>query len=350
LAPKAMGLIAVVRARAHSNVTPTTVTADLWPRLGHVVGLIPPIMPCRRPEMHGGSDPAGPRKSSSPPAGYCLQMARLSSQDRAKLPDTAFAYIDSRGRRRLPIHDESHVRNALARFDRVSFEDDTARALARTRLLNAAKRHGILPVGFIDGQLRSERRVGATGSTDAASLPKGTVTFLFTDIEDSTSLLTRLGDGYAALLDDVRRIIRTAVRERDGREVDARADEFFAAFQQPAQAIEAAVAMQRELGERTWPAKAECKVRAGIHTGRPSLTDTGYVGLDVHTVARICAAASGGQILVSGVTRTGLAGAAPAGVRFRSLGRHRLPGLNRPEMLLQVLADGLPVDFPPLRL
>jgi class 3 adenylate cyclase len=205
-------------------------------------------------------------------------------------------------------------------------------------------------VGFIDGQLRSERRVAATGSTDAASLPKGLVTFLFTDIEDSTSLLTKLGDGYAKLLGEVRGIIRTAVREAGGREVDARADEFFAVFQRPATAVEAAIAMQRELGGRTWPAKAECKVRAGIHTGRPTLTDTGYVGLAVHTVARVCAAASGGQILMSGETRNGLRGAPAAGVRLRSLGRHRLPGLSRPEVLLQVMADGLPADFPPLRL
>src|SRR6266487_4761083 len=121
-------------------------------------------------------------------------MARLKTSERALLPDSAFAYVDSRGRRKLPIHDEAHVRNALARFERVSFEDDAARARARKRLLNAAKKYGILPVGFIDGQFQSERRQGATGSADAASLPRGTVTFLFTDIEDSTGLLTKLGD------------------------------------------------------------------------------------------------------------------------------------------------------------
>src|SRR5438105_8266401 len=90
-------------------------------------------------------------------------MAELSSRERARLPDSAFAYIDSRGRRKLPIHDESHVRNALARFERVAFEDDAARERARRRLLNAAKRYGIVPVGFIDGQFRSERRNAAAG-------------------------------------------------------------------------------------------------------------------------------------------------------------------------------------------
>src|SRR2546423_6723869 len=90
-------------------------------------------------------------------------MAKLSSSERAKLPDSAFAYIDSSGRRRLPINDQAHVRNALARFERVRFEDDAARERARKRLLNAAKKYGIVPVGFITGQLRSEGRHAAAG-------------------------------------------------------------------------------------------------------------------------------------------------------------------------------------------
>src|SRR2546423_15148782 len=88
-------------------------------------------------------------------------MAKLSSSERAKLPDSAFAYIDSSGRRRLPINDEAHVRNALSRFERVKFEDDAARERARKRLLNAAKKYGIVPVGFITGQLRTERTQAA---------------------------------------------------------------------------------------------------------------------------------------------------------------------------------------------
>ncbi|HEX9376795.1 MAG TPA: adenylate/guanylate cyclase domain-containing protein [Actinomycetota bacterium] len=278
-------------------------------------------------------------------------MARLSSSDRARLPDSAFAYVDSRGRRRLPINDESHVRNALARFERVAFEDEAARERARRRLLNAAKRYGILPVGFITGQLRAERTLGAAdGRTlDAATLPTGFVTFLLTDIEGSTGLLERLGDRYAALLKDVRDIVRGAVLEAGGREVDSRADEFFAAFARPAPAIVAAVAMQGTLGERSWPDDVQCRVRIGIHSGRPSLTDTGYVGLAVHTAARICTAAHGAQIVVSGQTRTALRGSVPAGVRLHNLGAHRLPGLTRAETLFQVKAKGLPTDFPPLR-
>jgi len=118
----------------------------------------------------------------------------LSATARARLPNSSFAYIDSQGRRRLPINDISHVRNALARFDQVDFEDDAARERARERLLRAAKKHGIVPLGFFDGQLRKAR------GANVRSLPRGTVTFLLTDIEGSTRLLERLGDDYTGLL------------------------------------------------------------------------------------------------------------------------------------------------------
>jgi class 3 adenylate cyclase len=274
-------------------------------------------------------------------------MAKLSASDRARLPDSAFAYIDSRGRRRLPIHDEAHVRNALARFERVAFEDDAGRDKARKRLLNAAKKYGIVPVGFIDGQVRSERRNARPN--DISTLPTGSVTFLLTDIEDSTAILRHLGDRYAQLLNDVRGLVRGAVVEAGGREVDARADEFFGVFRGAASAVEAAVSIQRTMLGRTWPDGLECRLRAGIHSGRPTLTETGYIGLSVHTAARVCSAAHGGQIVLSGETKRAIEGSAPAGVRLRSLGRHRLPGLTRDEALFQVEADGLEGDFPPLR-
>jgi class 3 adenylate cyclase len=273
-------------------------------------------------------------------------VARLSTRERASLPDRAFAYVDSSGRRRLPIHDEAHVRNALGRFDRVAFEDDAAREKARRRLLVAAKKYGIVPVGFITGQLRSER---AERSPDFSAFPTGSVTFLLTDIEGSTRLLGRLGEGYAPLLKDVRGLIRDAVRRSDGRKVDAHGDEFFSVFAQAAPAIEAAVALQRSLGSRTWPDGVDVRVRAGIHSGRPTLTETGYVGLSVHTVARLCSVAHGGQIVVSGKTKAAIAGSMPAGVRLKSLGRHPLSGLGQSESLFQVHAEGLRTGFPPLR-
>jgi class 3 adenylate cyclase len=264
----------------------------------------------------------------------------LDSTARARLPDSSFAYIDSQGRRRLPINDISHVRNALARFDQVDFEDDAARERARERLLRAAKKHGIVPLGFFDGQLRKAK------GANVRSLPRGTVTFLLTDIEGSTRLLERLGDEYAGLLRDVRTAIRTSVRAASGLEVDARADEFFAVFRRPAHALDAALAIQRSLREKTWPQKADVRVRIGMHTGRPTLTDTGYVGIAVHIAARVCWASHGGQILVSSAAHQAFTERLAKGVAFRSLGRFSLHGVAEPEQLYQVDASDLRVKFP----
>jgi class 3 adenylate cyclase len=267
-------------------------------------------------------------------------VTTLSATARAQLPDSSFAYIDSQGRRRLPINDVSHVRNALARFDQVDFEDDAARERARERLLRAAKKHGIVPLGFFDGQLRK------AGAANVRSLPRGTLTFLLTDIEGSTRLLERLGDDYAGLLRDVRTVIRTNVRAASGHEVDARADEFFAVFRRPPHALEAALAIQRSLREKTWPRKADVRVRIGMHTGRPTLTDTGYVGIAVHIAARVCWASHGGQILLSSAARESFTDRLAEGVAFRSLGRHSLHGVAEPEQLFQVDASDMRAKFP----
>ena len=273
-------------------------------------------------------------------------MARLSTRDRANLPDRAFAYIDADGRRRLPIHDEAHVRNALGRFERVRFEDDAARERARRRLLNAAKKYGIVPVGFITGQLRSER---TARGTDFSTYPTGAVTFLMTDIEGSTELLQDLGDDWAVALRDVRTVVRTAVRRSGGLKVDATGDEFLSVFERAAPALEAAIDLQRSMLAKSWPGKREIRVRAGIHGGRPTLTETGYVGLAVHTVARVCSVGHGGQIVLTGQAKGGIEGSALAGTTYKSLGRHKLPGLPHPETLYQVRAKGLMTRFPPLR-
>ena len=105
-----------------------------------------------------------------------------------------------------------------------------------------------------------------------------------------------------------------------GREIDARADEFFAVFERAGAAVEAAVAVQRDLAAREWTDGLEVRLRFGIHSGHPTLTEAGYIGLAVHTTARICAAAHGGQIVVSAATRTAIGASPPAGVRFRGLG------------------------------
>ncbi len=272
-------------------------------------------------------------------------MAKLDPDSRSRLPDSAFAYVDSRGRRRLPINDEPHVRNALARFNQVAFESPAARERARKRLLNAAKKYGIVPVGFITSQLETERRHAATG-LDVATLPRGVVTLLMSDIEESTALLHRLGNRYRDLLRGVRHILRNAVSRADGHPIDARADDFFAVFKTAGNALEAAVAIHRALDERTWPDGLQVRVRIGIHSGRPKLTDVGYIGVAVHTAARICSAAHGGQVVVSGRTREALGRSTPEGIRLRSLGRHRLRGLEETHSLYQVQAEGLRTRFP----
>jgi len=275
-------------------------------------------------------------------------MPQLSQKTRDQLPDRDFAYIDSSGRRRLPINDEAHVRNALSRFNQTAFEDEAARDRARTRLLRAAKKYGIVPVGFMTGQLTNARMRGEVDAraVEVRTLPTGVITFLLADIEDSTGLVRRLGDRYGGLLADARRLLRTAIRAAGGREVDTRADEMFAVFKQAPAALDAALAVQRKVQARTWPDGLDVRIRIGLHTGEPTLTDTGYVGLAVNTAARVCFAAHGGQIVLSSAARDAVEPSMPAGTGFRDLGSHKLQGLPVAQALFQVEAAGLPTEFP----
>jgi class 3 adenylate cyclase len=381
-------------------------------------------------------------------------MARLSATERAQLPDSAFAYVDSQGKRRLPIHDASHVRNALARFDRVPFESEAARQRSRQRLLAAAKKHGIVPLGFIDAQLRNNRKHAAAGrvlievarikssdeledqlrralgdptltmfqwseeqdswmdgegrpitlpsisaartvtileargrpstallhdpavlsdadvaeavlaavrfvverqrleqetyrrTVDPARLPTGFVTHLLTDVEGSTELLTQLTDRYADLLAKLRRIIGQEIRRNGGHEVEVRADDSYAVFEQAAAALRGAIGFQRRLETARWPDGIRVRVRVGIHSGEISLSEGGYVGLSVNTAARVMAAGHGGQILTTPATRDAIGDDALDGATFRSLGAHRFAGLPEPVELLQIEAEGLMYDFP----
>jgi class 3 adenylate cyclase len=206
-------------------------------------------------------------------------------------------------------------------------------------------------VGFIQSQLRKERTRGRNEAQDrrAASLPRGTVTFLMTDVQGSTSLLAELDDEYGPMLSDVRRLIREKVRKSGGHEVEVHADEFLAAFASAPAACEAAVMIQRRMAEKAWPSKRPVKVRIGIHRGHPNLTDGHYIGLSVHATARLCQSAHGGQVVVSRAAREAMTDGIPEGVGFRALGRHRLRGFPRPDLLYQVTAPGLRTQFPDLR-
>jgi DNA-binding NarL/FixJ family response regulator/class 3 adenylate cyclase len=182
-----------------------------------------------------------------------------------------------------------------------------------------------------------------------ADLPTGTVTFLFTDVEGSTNLVGTLGEGYGDVMSEHRRLLRAAVSEAGGHEIDSRGDEFFAVFQRTRDAVEAALKAQRDLAEHEWPANGAVRVRIGIHTGEPILGESGYEGLDVHRVARICAAGHGGQVLISQTTRNLLEAGQVLEAEFQDLGEHGLRGLPRPERIFQLIAPHLPAQFPPLR-
>src|SRR6202011_4313966 len=140
-------------------------------------------------------------------------------------------------------------------------------------------------------------------------------------------------------LADVRRLLRSAIRESEGREVDARADEMFAVFARAQAALKAALAMQRRMLARARPDGSQVRVRVGLHSGSPTLTDSGYVGMVVNTAARVCFAGRGGQIVLSTEARDAVLVALPAGVGFKDLGLHRLQGLQEPVALFQVLAE-----------
>ena len=123
-------------------------------------------------------------------------------------------------------------------------------------------------------------------------LPAGVVTFLFTDVEGSTRLVRELGDAYAGALQEHRRLLRSVFAAHNGVEVDTQGDAFFVAFARASDAVAAAAAAQQAL------APGPIKVRMGLHTGEPRLTEEGYVGLDVHKGARIAAVGHGGQVLM----------------------------------------------------
>jgi predicted ATPase len=164
-------------------------------------------------------------------------------------------------------------------------------------------------------------------------LPTGSVTFLFTDVEGSTRLLYELGGAYAGALADHRRALREVFAAHGGVEVDTQGDAFFVAFGRAADALAAAAAGQAAL------VRGPIRVRMGLHTGEPIVTEEGYVGLDVHRASRIAAAGHGGQVVVSRTTRELVA------EELRELGEHRLKDFSEPVALFQ-LGDGF---FPPLK-
>jgi class 3 adenylate cyclase len=180
-------------------------------------------------------------------------------------------------------------------------------------------------------------------------LPTGTVTFLFSDIEGSTRLLQQLGPDYARVLGEHQALLREGWVAHKGVEIDTEGDSFFVAFPSAPQAVAAAAAATRGLAAHPWPEGASVRVRIGLHTGAPALAGHSYVGLDVHRAARIAAAGHGGQVLLSEATWVLAEPELPEGAILRDLGEFRLKDLQRPEQIYQLVLDGLPSDFPPLK-
>jgi predicted ATPase/serine/threonine protein kinase/DNA-binding CsgD family transcriptional regulator len=196
----------------------------------------------------------------------------------------------------------------------------------------------------------SEHRVESGQSQSIKrNLPTGTVTLLFTDIEGSTRLLERLGDSYADVLAECRQLLRATFQEWNGREVDTQGDAFFIAFARATDAVLAAVDVQRALSAHPWPEGVAVRVRMGLHTGEPTLTHEGYVGLDVNRAARIMSAGHGGQVLLSQTTANLVEQDLPEDITLRDLGEHHLKDLARPRHLFQLVISGLPADFQPLK-
>ena len=180
-------------------------------------------------------------------------------------------------------------------------------------------------------------------------LPAGTVTLLFSDIEGSTALLSRLGDQYARALSAQRAVLRAAFDECRGRELGTEGDSFFAVFESAGEAVRCCIAAQRALASHDWPCGVQVRVRMGLHSGEPARHEDGYVGLDVHRAARIAAAAHGGQVVLSDATRQLAGSRLPAGVSLRDLGWHWLKDIEAPERIYQLVAAGLEEHFPPLK-
>jgi predicted ATPase/class 3 adenylate cyclase len=182
------------------------------------------------------------------------------------------------------------------------------------------------------------------------TVPTGTVTFLFTDIEGSTRLIQELDSvGYREVLEQHQRLLRAAFAARGGVERGTEGDSFFVAFRDAPSAVAAAVEAQRSLQSAAWPPGHEVRVRIGIHSGEGIRGGDDYIGVDVNRAARIASAAHGGQVVVSESTRALSDRSLPRGVGLRDLGEHRLKGLALPEHVYQLVVNGLRSDFPPLQ-
>lgn len=176
-----------------------------------------------------------------------------------------------------------------------------------------------------------------------------TVTFVFSDLEGSTRLLSTLREAYGPLLEAYHDLIESIFSKHGATQLDQAGDGLFHSFASARRSVSAAIEAQLAMAERDWPGGASVRARMGIHTGEAVTRRSGYVGMDVHRAARIAAAGHGGQVLLSQVTRDLVATDLPAEAVVTDLGEHWLKDLAQPEHLYQVTIQGLPQAFPPLK-
>jgi class 3 adenylate cyclase len=182
-----------------------------------------------------------------------------------------------------------------------------------------------------------------------SDLPTGMVTFLFTDIEGSTRLWERYPDDMPAALERHDSLVRQAVVDCGGVVFRTVGDAFFAAFSVALPGVCAALEAQRALHAEPWGAIGEMRVRMALHSSPVDLREDGYVGPPLNRVARLLAAAHGGQTLLCRATQELVRDMLPEGVSLRDLGQHRLRDLSQPEQIFQLVAQGVLDDFPPLK-
>jgi class 3 adenylate cyclase len=182
-----------------------------------------------------------------------------------------------------------------------------------------------------------------------ASLPTGTLTFLFTDMEGSTNLWEQDSCVMQVALARHDELLRSAIEERGGYVFKTVGDAFCCAFRTAPDALEAALETQRRLLSEEWEETRPLRVRMALHVGAAGERGGDYFGPSVNRVVRLISATLGGQVLLSLPTQELVRDQLPAGTSLRNLGEHRLKDLFRPERVFQLLAPEMPVEFPPLR-
>jgi class 3 adenylate cyclase len=217
----------------------------------------------------------------------------------------------------------------------------------RLRNLDGAERIYQLAIEGLPQEFPPLRTTDADDTISGGGQPSGTITFLFTDIEGSTRMIYALGrERFADVLGSYHRGVRGVLVDHGGEDVQALADAQFASFPNAVLAVRAAAAVQRWIAAAEWPEGREPRTRIGLHTGEAGMGIQRYVGLTPNRTAEICAAAHGGQVLLTEATRSVLDTVALEGLALRDLGEYQTQSFfGQPIRLYQIEAPGLPTGF-----